>query len=153
VLDALWEQDVGATLRDVYVPDASDDDWQRAVDAIRATGWPTVYSEDHVTVPMPADVRDVRAKLANQIGLLWQIEITESVTVNGHFFYDEIEFNIAPGEISDQRGVDAVCEFMRVIGQALQSPVWVGCDAAGPPRPPTDMHYDPKSDSIVLDNI
>ena len=142
-------------LRDIYVAGASVEDWQRVVEAIRAAGWPTSYLEDHETVSMPADVHDVFATLARTVAVLWKVRITKTATVNDHFYGAtesdvEIEFNIAPSEITDQPSLDAVCDFMRVVGRSAHRPVWVGVECSGSDRPPADMHYDPATDSIRL---
>jgi hypothetical protein len=151
---ALWQEDEGA-LRDVYVTGARVGDWQRVIDAIREAGWQTSYSVEHETVAMPRDVRDVFAALARTAGLLWKIQIAETTTVNGHFYGSVdsdigVEFDIEPREITDQQSLDAVCDFMRVIGRSVNKTVWLGVESSGSGRPPAEMQYDPLSYSIQL---
>jgi len=72
---------------------------------------------------------------------------TPTSQVHGRFFVvDEIEFDVDPKEIVGQEEFDAVCEVVRVIGQALGKPVGVTDESA---HSQVIMRYDVSTDSFV----
>jgi hypothetical protein len=123
---AEWDADHEnlVSLRDVYVVGATVDDWQRAVDVVRAC-WPTSYLEDGEPASMPPVVADVLAR-SRHVAVTWRISLAERVGVKSHFFAsDEIEFDVAARHVRGQRELDALWEFVRTIGDALRKPVVV----------------------------
>jgi hypothetical protein len=106
-----WSGDPGALL-DAYVSSTDADDWQSAVDGVRAIGWPSSYSEDGASMSMPSDVSEIFAR-SQFASCLWTIRPTNEIAINCHFFGpDEIEFDLDPREIQVQRHLDLVCQFI-----------------------------------------
>jgi hypothetical protein len=141
-----WKVDGG--LRDVHVFSASEADWQRLLDVVSRQGWASSYSEDGEPVPMPAEVGRIFEHMKTR-SVLWEIRPTSEIKINCFFFSpDEIDFDIDPREIVGQSQLDAVCEFVRVVGKALDKPVavtWEGESA----REAAFMRYEPETDAIL----
>ena len=139
-----WEPD--GSLRDVYVRDVNETDWQRVVDLIRTREWATSYTEDGNPVAMPNPVGEIFAR-GKRAAILWQIEPAGGIRVNCHFFDPaEIEFDLDPREVVGQAALDVLCGFVRLVGSVLQKAVVVSeensPDAA-------IMSYDPATDAII----
>jgi hypothetical protein len=138
-----WVVDGG--LRDIYVHETTRDDWQRVVDALRATGWPTTFSVDGDECEIPADVSGIFALVDQSTS--WRIRPHPDVQINCFFFTEgEIELDADPREIAGQAELDAVCELVLVIGRALGRQVDVTGESA-----PSDvfMYYDPRTDQLI----
>jgi hypothetical protein len=145
-LRALWEQDEGA-VRDIVIRDATVQEWQRVVTAIRRAGWAVDYREDAEPAPMPDDVRAVFAATGSR-ACRWRIQVGQRLWINCHFFDPaEIEFTFDPREVTNQQEMDSLCVFMRTVGRAVEKPVRVYVEGFDP-RPPSDMEYDPDEDAV-----
>ena len=136
-----WESEGG--LRDVYVFETNVEDWQRALDLVRAQ-WPFTYSEDGSPKTMPADVPTI-FQAREQRAVRLQIHAAPAIHINCHFFLpEEIEFDLDPREVNSQADFDIVCEFIGLIGTTLQKAVsvcWEGDTEAL-------MRYEPRTDVV-----
>lgn len=138
-------------LRDLYVFETTEEEWQRVVDAVR-TRWPSAFLADGQPAEMPAGVPQIFEMALSQ-ALLWRIALREGLSANCHFFVrEEIEFDVDPREVSSQRGLDAVCEFVRIVGQAASKAVVLTMESSpelviASYEPSTDQiaRYPPKS--------
>jgi hypothetical protein len=61
-LRALWAQDEGSPVRDVYVEGTTSADWQMTVESIQER-WPCSYTEDGEAAAMPSAVEAAAAAL------------------------------------------------------------------------------------------
>ena len=142
---ACWAEDDGA-LSDIYVLEATADDWQRVVEATTAR-WPSSYEEDAQPVPLPDEVDVVFGRAASRTCLL-RIEVTPLISLNAHFFSsEEVEFDLDPRAVRDRADLDALTEFIRTVGRTLDRPVYIGIE--GLPRPLEYMRYEPTPDRFV----
>jgi hypothetical protein len=133
-------------LRDAYVFGTTEDDWQRVLAALRSRRWPLAYTEDGEPTDIPSDVREIfnRGKAR---AVTWQIKPSREIRVNCHFFTpDEIEFDFDPREILGQVQLDTVCEFVQMVGRAVQKAVVV-CWENTPEA--AIMRYEPATDELV----
>jgi hypothetical protein len=138
-----WEVD--GTLRDIYVVSTTENDWQRLLDLVRAGTWPYAYTEGEHSASLPTKVADIFAPRTHS--LLLQVWPMEGVAIHCYFFQrDQIEFDLDPREVVGQRELDAVCGFVREIGQALDKPVLVTWESA--PSEPI-LRYEPGTDDVV----
>jgi hypothetical protein len=138
-----WRPD--GALRDVYVFDATEADWQRVVDAVRGR-WSSTYQVDGQAAQMPEAVREIFRAASSQRPL-WQIKLRDGIVANCHFFGgEEIEFDLDPREVSSQLDLDVVCEFLRVVGQATAKPSVLSAENS--PDLPI-ARYDPETDRIT----
>jgi hypothetical protein len=139
-----WE-DGSNVLRDIYVLSTTEDDWQRVLDLVRASGWPSSYTEGDNPAPLPTKVGEIFERTSG-LSVLLRIWPTEGVAIHCHFFVpDEIEFDVSPREVTGQTQLDAVCGFVRAIGKALDKPVLVTWEST--PSEPI-MRYQPGTDAI-----
>ncbi len=147
-LSERWNDDPGALL-DAYVAGTTIEEWQRAIDTLRALGWPCSYTEDGDVVPMPANACALFTH-AKERACLWQIRPLETLRINSHFFVeDEIEFDLDPREIGDEQHLEVVRGFLGTLGRALHKPVGL-CIEGGPPRCPDDLRYEPETDTVLI---
>ena len=107
--------------RDIYVLDASLDDWQRLLDFLRTSRYNLTFSRVSVE-PLPAHAAEAFGG-PDDVRPLLQIDV-DGVVVNSHFFAeDEIEFDLDPREVEVSADAEAVFEFMGGVGRALGKPV------------------------------
>lgn len=139
-----WEPD--GSLRDVYVHDTDEADWQRVVDLVTSRDWAMSYAEDGSLIAMPVSVGEI-FEHSTQRAILWQIEPAGGIRVNCHFFHPaEIEFDLDPSEVVDQAALHVVCDFVRLIGDVVQKPVVIS-DENAPDA--VILSYDPATDAMT----
>ena len=114
--------------RDVFIPDATDDDWRTLIAWIGSRSWETTYTEDSEITEMP-DVLEVMSRHST-VSTLWAIDIGEGVTVHGYFWEGDTHFDLDPREIRGARQFARVCEFVRSVGEAVGKPVEVWAEGA-----------------------
>ncbi len=90
-----WEKckdifEVDGSLRDIYIRHTTLDDWQKVLDAIRESPYPSVFSGAGESALFPQEANNC----FDEFGGLLQIQVGE-VQLNCHFFIkDEIEFDL-----------------------------------------------------------
>jgi hypothetical protein len=114
-----FERD-GAT-RDIYVLDATTDDWNRVVEALRKREPPPAFFVDGEPAALPARIEDIMAIRPNASPFM-RIDF-EGLSLNCHFFDDEeIEFDLDPTDIDGPERLAVVVGFMTVLAEATGKP-------------------------------
>jgi hypothetical protein len=114
-----FERD-GAT-RDIYVLDATTDDWNRVVEALRKRRPPPAFFVDGEPAALPARVEDIMA-IRPDASPFMRIDL-EGLSLNCHFFDDEeIEFDLDPTDIDGPERLTALVGFMTVLADATGKP-------------------------------
>lgn len=123
-----WEQHKelfawDGSLLDIYVLDTTMSDWQRLLDALRASSYELRYKVDGETI----------AKIPEQIEAIFarHLEADVSLTIDApqlwigcHFFTpDEIEFDLDPRAIDGQPRLDRLVHFIAMLRDALNKEV------------------------------
>ncbi|MFD8494938.1 hypothetical protein [Amycolatopsis sp. NPDC059657] len=138
---------VGA-LPDVFVPDASADDWQTVFDMVKARGWQWEFRLGGVMSPMPlateALVRSADAELAEL--RVWPVPGV--LVIFRLVVAEEIDFDIDLRELQGQAGVDILCGFLAEIGRELKKPVLMTPEGGNRAHPV--LGYDPVLNRVVL---
>jgi hypothetical protein len=141
-----WADDPGV-LVDVRVPDASVDDWQRVIQLV-TTRWPCSLDADDKYVPLPSDLGSLFTSAATRSRLL-RVALTPLITLDAFLPEPDIEFDFDPREVLDQAGLDAIVDFVVIVGRTLQRTVHVVIE--GGKSPEMDyMRYEPDTDHIVV---
>jgi hypothetical protein len=105
------------SLRDIYVLETSLDDWQKVVDALRGR-WPSpVFTLDGEPATLPRRVEAIFDAPREQAALL-SLAVGEARAACHFFVEDRIEFDIDPRQIAGPAQVEAVAEFMALLGRA-----------------------------------
>ncbi len=121
VRQAVTMDDFGA-LRDIYVFDTDEQDWQRVLDYLRRSATMLTFRVDGHSAPLPASVSDI-------FSLRQQATTTLVVNLGGlqlvsHFFVpSEIEFDLDPQDVTRDEQVGRLLAFMRDLGDLLDKPV------------------------------
>ncbi|WP_136439429.1 hypothetical protein [Pacificoceanicola onchidii] len=109
---------IDGSLRDNYVFEATEADWARLVEALRAQG--AGYFRKGEKRPFPKDCTDLFRGDAQH---LFRIDLN-GIAVNCHAFtVGEIELDVAPDDVSTPAQASQVLAFMADIGEALGKPV------------------------------
>ncbi|MDO9076013.1 MAG: hypothetical protein Q7U72_01030 [Brevundimonas sp.] len=107
-------------LRDIYVLETSEDDWQRVLDALRQWTPVPVFKRNETITPFHGQAADA---LSDPNGGLLSINVAGMV-FNCHFFgADEIEFDLDPREVTEPEQAEAIGRFMGMLGNATGKPV------------------------------
>lgn len=113
--------DFGA-LRDVYILDTNERDWQRVLDHLRSSTLPLSFRVDGHAAPLPGSVAHIfslrhRATAALVVDL-------GGVKLVSHFFVpSEIEFDLDPREFTRDDQIVRLLAFMRDLGNLLDKQV------------------------------
>lgn len=109
------------SLRDIYVDSTTEQDWDAFLSFLREGEHPLSYSQDGEAAPVPT--RASEALRDTSCAHLLSIAVS-GVIVNCHFFTaDEIELDVAPGDVATQEALDGLLGFMRGIGDHLRKDV------------------------------
>ncbi|WP_145998499.1 hypothetical protein [Caulobacter flavus] len=116
-IDVAAEFEWDGSWRDIYVLDATLDDWRRTLDALRDLEPPPSFYEagEPALLPLrPQAIFDRREETSFLLTLT-----VEGVRFNCHFFDDaEIEFDIDPREVQGQRELDVLRHFMELLARS-----------------------------------
>jgi hypothetical protein len=117
------------SLRDIYVQGTGLNDWQNVVDALRES-WPSpAYTLDGEPAALPRRVEAIFDAPREQAALL-SLAVGDA-RVTCHFFVeDEIEFSVDPREIAGPAQVEALTEFMALLGRATGKTVMLTLENA-----------------------
>jgi hypothetical protein len=119
-----WDQvapdfEYDGSLRDIYVLETTASDWQAVLDAI----WPSLYFRSF-KIDDADSGRPTMAELFNPGTTRRMCLDVGGIVVICHFFgEDEIEFDLDPREVTGQVQLDALADFMILVGRATRSPV------------------------------
>ena len=114
-----WQID--GSLRDIYVLDTDIQDWQKALDFLRAAYNP-IYKIDDEDAPPFSDVVKV-FKNRNEHSHLLVIQV-EDVSIHCHFFLTRlIEFDIDPREVNNESKEEGILTFMWGLAETLAKEV------------------------------
>ena len=130
------------SLRDLYVFETSEADWDRFLAAVRTWAYPTRFSVDGEPNTLPESARTAFQIRGRAVPLL-HIDVG-GVGVCCHFFTDEeLELDLDPREVDGPARLDQLMSFIRRLGQAIQRPV-----VLTPENCPehTVIGYDPAAD-------
>ncbi|WP_063005197.1 hypothetical protein [Nocardia salmonicida] len=153
--DLLWTEvknffdpSLMGTLPDLWVPDATVEDWQAVFDLERSNGWAWDYAEDDTVRPLPAAAEVLPRPVDAEEGVRLRVWPTPGVQVNfWPMSATEIDFDVDLRELQGQAGVDALCDFVCEIGRRLGKPVFMSAEGQyGYPL----LGFDPAADRVVL---
>lgn len=133
------------SLRDIYVPGTSLDDWQRVLDALQER-WPLLdYTLDGEAAPLPGRAEDIfDARRERTVKLSF---VVADARVFCHFFVEEeIEFDIDPREVTQPEQVDALTDFMATLGRVTAKPVLLTMESS---PEAVIFRYSPESDEVI----
>ena len=105
--------------RDIYIPDTSIEHWQQALDALRRAYPQLTYTRAGTDVALPADATEAFPDPGFADCFL-TIDLG-GPTLNCHFFTnEEIEFDLNPAEVENQKDFDKVSQFMHLLANATR---------------------------------
>ena len=108
------------SLRDIYVLDAAESDWTRAIELIRSGPFRANLYLDGAEEPaaFPERIEDLFSR-DSKLLTFWVNE----TDVNCHFFTrEEVEFDFWPNAL-DERRLHSLLKFMADLGDAISKPV------------------------------
>ncbi|MFE6922440.1 hypothetical protein ACFVAV_15470 [Nocardia sp. NPDC057663] len=152
--DLLWndvknffDPNLMGTLPDLWVPDASVEDWQAVFDLVRSTGWAWEYEEGGTVRPLPA-AAEVLPRPVDAESVLLRVRPVPSVQVNfWPMSATEVDFDVDLRELQGQAGVDTLCDFVCAFGRLLGKPVFMAAEGQyGYPV----LGFDPAADRVAL---
>lgn len=112
--------EVDGSLRDIYVLDTTLEHWDLMLKYVRTAGLIAAFTCGLEPTTPPATAAEIFAQLEDpeHASFLLSLDVA-GVQLNCHFFQtDEIEFDLDPREVTDERRYDALLAFMVGIGQA-----------------------------------
>jgi len=144
-----WEQALNirswdGSLRDLYIPNTTLDDWDRLLNFLRDCRFELAYSLDGRPAPVPGRAseafrREESGLLACRLGRM---------TLNCHFFCpEEIEFDLDPREIDSPAELSRLEQFMSEIGSLLRKEVRLSDENC---RDEALCRYDPVSGRVLI---
>ncbi len=152
--DLLWndvknffDHNLMGDMPDLWVPDASIEDWQTVFDLVRANGWASEYTEGLVARPLPTAAEVLPRPVDAETVALAVRPISSVEVIFSLMSATEIDFYVDLRELQGQAGVDVLCDFVCAIGRRLSKPVFMSADGQyGYPL----LGFDPAADRVVL---
>ncbi|MEV4552129.1 tyrosine-type recombinase/integrase [Nonomuraea wenchangensis] len=145
-----FDPDLMGALPDLFVPDATVEDWQAVLDLIRTRGWQWQYSQGDTILPLPTAAEALaRPPEAETVSLrVWPAPGV--LAIFRLMSETEIDFDVDLRELQGQEGVDTLCDFLRAIGSELGKPVLMTPE--GGSQDPV-LGFDPVVGKVVLFEI
>ncbi|MGW2721606.1 hypothetical protein [Streptomyces sp. NPDC001492] len=148
--DVRWffDPDVMGSLPDVWVPNASERDWQAVLDLVVERGWAFQYREGSTALPLPP-ARAVLSRPADAEQPHLEVRPVQDMLAIFRFYAaEEIDFDVDLREIQGQEPLDALCEFLAAIGRRLGKPVLMDTEGGDGSRPV--LGFDVEADRVVM---
>lgn len=134
-------------LRDILVRDTTIEDWDRLLNATESWGWHHEWLIDGERGPRPASAAAAFASSDSHTLAL----VVDGLRLHLHFFSpDEVEADLDPRDVRDERDYDTVCDVMRRFGRLLDRHVLLA-DEGGDPRHVL-LSYDPANDAFLVES-
>jgi hypothetical protein len=115
---------VDGSLRDIYILNASVQDWDSILRLARASSqWHATFSAGGLDLPVPLDHAQVKA-LPQEAGamLVWDIC---GLDLNCHFFDEsQIEFDLHPAKLNETNFA-SLQDWLRLVGKSLRRDVLI----------------------------
>ncbi|MEU0600133.1 hypothetical protein ABZ484_18100 [Streptomyces sp. NPDC006393] len=151
--DLLWDEvrsffdpDLMGTLPEVWVGDASVEDWQAVLDLVEDSGWRHDYLEGEAVIPLPS-AEKVLSRPANAECPLLRVWPVPEVLAIFRFLSDSvIDFDVDLRELQGQKRLDILCGFFTAIGRRLGKPVLMSGEGGVHPV----LGFDVQADRVVL---
>ena len=144
----LFDPDLMGVLPDLFVPDATVQDWQAVLDLVTTSGWLWQFEIDCKAQPLltassvfarPAGAETAELKAWPVPGVLAIFRLWSEA---------EISFDVDLRELQGQQGVDTLCAFLRAIGSRLGKPVLMTPEGGSQEHPV--LGYDPALNKVTL---
>ncbi|MFG1753658.1 hypothetical protein [Streptosporangium sandarakinum] len=152
--DLLWDEvrsffdpDLMGSLPDVWVADASVDDWQAVLDLIEVHGWRSEYSEGDIVLPLPHAEQVLYLPADADYPSLRVWPAPDVLAIFRFLSEDMIDFDVGLRELQGQERLDLLCGFFVEIGRKLGKPVLMSPE--GDPDRPV-LGFDVRADRVVL---
>ena len=154
VPDLLWAEvksffdpDLMGTLPDVWVGDASVDDWQAVFDLVEARDWRSEYSEGDLVMPLLRAEQVLSRPVDAECPRLRVWPAPDVLAIFWFLSKNAIDFDIDLRELQGQERLDLLCGFFATIGRKLGKPVLMSPE--GNPDHPV-LGFDVEADRVVL---
>ena len=153
--DLRWDQvreffdpDLMGALPDLFVPDATVQDWQTVLDLVTASGWRWQYEVGSTAEPLPAAATVLARPAGAEVAQLKVWPVPGVLAIFRLMSETEISFDVDLRELQGQEGVDTLCAFLRAIGSRLCKPVLMTPEGGNQERPV--LGYDPALNDVTL---
>jgi hypothetical protein len=144
----LFDPGLMGALPDLFVPDATVQDWQAVLDLVTTSGWQWQFEIDCAAQPLltaasvfaqPRGAETTELKVWPNPGVLAIFRLWSET---------EISFDVDLRELQGQQGVDTLCAFLHAIGSRLGKPVLMTSEGGSQERPV--LGYDPALARVIL---
>ena len=145
-----WEEcseafKVDGSLRDLYIFDTTLNEWDEFLQFLKFSQYSVEYSIDDVTAEIPISAHRGLNDRKHSHKLVIRFD---TIRLNCFFFMEnEIELDIDPKEINKQEDLDALLEFISMLGNTLSKEVFI-TEENSPEE--VWIHYSPKQDRVYF---
>lgn len=113
--------EVDGSYRDIYVHNTAVEDWQKLIDWLRTSSY-TLTFRGLENETLPENVQTIFER-NEELNSFMSVDIGEAI-LNCHFVWEkDIEFDLDPREMTDEKIVQRVFDFMTNFGSLLGKPV------------------------------
>lgn len=139
------------SLRDLLILETTLDDWRALMDFVRSAGYRTGFERDGEVAEMPSDVAALFTAAGREHTYLWRIH-HGGIDIHCHFFeLSKIDMNVHPREIKSDAEIDALVDFIFLVGKHLRRDVLLAKDGWEPPLwDDVIASYEPSTDAIRI---
>ncbi len=117
--DIKSEFDVDGSLRDIYVENTTENQWNHFINEISSSNFQITFTHGGVTKKLPNNFQDIK-KLQEENPTTLAILLDNNILVHCHFFIiSEIELDITPEHINDENGYNAMLSFINWLSSIL----------------------------------
>jgi hypothetical protein len=144
----LFDPDLMGSLPDLFVPDATVQDWQAVLDLVATSGWQWQFKIGTTEQPLQAAASVFARAAEAEIVELKAWPVPGVLAIFRLWSETEISFDVDLRELQGQQGVDTLCAFLRAIGSRLGKPVLMTPEGGSQEHPV--LGYDPALGKVAL---
>lgn len=113
---------IDGSLRDIYIFDTNEQDWQKLLAFLRTSAYSTEFLLAGEQQPLPERIEEVFA-LVHMYGGVLRID-EEHLALHCYFYrVKEIEFDLDPRAINSEQQISRLLDFIRTVGRLLNKAV------------------------------
>jgi hypothetical protein len=144
----LFDPDLMGVLPDIFVPDATVQDWQAVLDLVTTSGWRLQFEIDTTAQPLPTAASVFARPDGDEIVELKVWPDPGVLAIFRLWREAEVSFDVDIRELQGQQGVDTLCALLHAIGSRLGKPVLMTPEGGSQKHPL--LGYDPALGKVTL---
>jgi len=144
----LFDPELMGTLSDLFIPDATVENWQTVLDLVAASGWQWQFEIGTAEQSLRTAASIFARPDGDETAVLKVWPEPGVLAIFRLYAESEVSFDVDLRELQGQQRIDTLCAFLRVIGSKVGKPVLMTPEGGSQERPV--LGYDPELGKVTV---